>query len=47
MNVRKSDDFIADVEQQFDWYVINAGWAVAERYLATVESTCGLLRDHP
>ena len=43
MNVRKTDDFIADVERQFEWYTINAGWAVANRYLDAVEATCRLL----
>jgi len=47
MNVRKADVFIADVEQQFDWYVMNASWEVAELYLATVEATCALLASHP
>jgi plasmid stabilization system protein ParE len=47
MNVRKSDDFIADVERQFEWYVNNAGWAVADRYLDAVEATCRLLEQHP
>ena len=47
MSVRKSDDFVADVERQFEWYVINAGWEVAERYLDTVEATCALLGQYP
>lgn len=47
MSIRKSDDFIADVERQFEWYVVNAGWEVAERYLAAVETTCRLLGQHP
>jgi plasmid stabilization system protein ParE len=47
MNVRKSDDFIADVERQFEWYVIEAGWEVADRYLEAVEATCRLLGQHP
>lgn len=47
MNVRKSDDFIADVERQFEWYVVNAGWPVADRYLAAVEATCRLLGQYP
>ena len=47
MSVRKSDDFLADVEQQFEWYAINADWEVAERYLAAVETTCRLLGQHP
>jgi len=34
---RKADDFIADVERQFDWYLTKAGWEVADRYLDAVE----------
>ena len=47
MNLRKTDDFIADVEGQFEWYAVNAAWDVAERYLAAVEVTCRLLSSHP
>jgi plasmid stabilization system protein ParE len=47
MNVRKSDDFISDVERQFEWYAVNANWDIAERYLAAVEATCQLLGQHP
>ena len=47
MNVRKSDDFIADLERQCQWYANNAGWDVAESYLAAVESACRLLGQHP
>ena len=47
MNVRKTDEFIADVERQVEWYAIEAGWEVAERYLSTVEATCELLGRHP
>ena len=47
MNVRKSDDFIADLERQCQWYADNAGWDVAESYLAAVESACRLLGHHP
>jgi hypothetical protein len=25
MSARKSDDFISDVERQFEWYAVNAG----------------------
>ena len=31
MSARKSDDFIADVERQFEWYAVNANWEIAER----------------
>lgn len=47
MNVHKSDAFIADVERQAEWYAVNAGWNVADRYLDVVEATCRLLREQP
>jgi len=47
MSARKSDDFISDVERQFEWYAVNANWEIAERYLAAVEATCNLLAQHP
>jgi len=28
MSVRSADDFIADIERQFDWYLTQAGWEV-------------------
>jgi plasmid stabilization system protein ParE len=37
MSVRKADDFIADVDRQFDWYLTKAGWEVADRYLDAAE----------
>ena len=47
MNVRKADEFIADIERQFRWYLANAGGEVADRYLDAVEATCRLLGQHP
>lgn len=47
MSVRKTDVFVADVERQSEWYVLNAGWDVAEGYLDAVEATCRLLGRHP
>ena len=47
MSVRKSEDFIADVEQHYEWYAINTGWEVAERYLDAVSATCRLLGQYP
>jgi len=47
MSVLKSDDFISDVERQFEWYAVNAGWEIAERYLIAVETTARLLEQHP
>jgi plasmid stabilization system protein ParE len=47
MNLRRSDDFISDLERQYEWYVINAGLDIAEQYLITVEATCRMLGQHP
>lgn len=47
MSLLKSDDFLADVEQQFEWYAVNAPWEIAEHYLDAVEATCLLLERHP
>ncbi len=47
MSVRKTDVFTADVERQFAWYAVNAGWEVADRYLDAVAATCRLLEQHP
>lgn len=47
MSVRKTDDFLADVERQFDWYVVHASWEIADRYLDAVEATVLLLERHP
>jgi len=30
MSIRKSDDFISDLESQFEWYAVNANWEIAE-----------------
>ena len=47
MSVRKSDDFITDLERQFEWYALNADWDVANRFLDAVEANCLLLGQHP
>jgi plasmid stabilization system protein ParE len=47
MSVRKSDDLLADLEGQAQWYVANAGWEVADRFLDSVEATCRLLGCSP
>ena len=41
MSVLKSDDFISDVERQFEWYVLNAGWDIADAWLDSVEPPAG------
>lgn len=45
MSVRKSDDFISDVERQ--WYLKKAGSRIADSYLEAVEATCRLIGKHP
>ena len=47
MNLRRSDDFVSDVERQFEWYATNAGWDIAEQYLMSVEASCRMLAQHP
>jgi len=47
MSVRKAAEFIADAELQYQWYAENAGWEVAERYLAAVAATCALIEREP
>jgi plasmid stabilization system protein ParE len=47
MNVRKSDEFISDVERQFEWYTVNADSEVADKYLYAVKATCQLLGQQP
>ena len=45
--VFKADEFLADVERQFEWYTRHASFDIAERYLKTVEASCQLLRNYP
>ena len=47
MSLFKSDDFIADLEWQFEWYAGHADWNIADHYLSAVEATCQLLAQHP
>ena len=47
MNVRKTDTFLADIERQYEWYAVNAGWDVADKYLDAVEAACRLLALQP
>jgi len=47
MSLQKSDDFIADAEIQFEWYLVKAGALVAERYLDSLEAACNLLAQYP
>lgn len=47
MIVYKTDEFLADVEQQFEWYSQHASLEIAEAYLSTVEGSCRLLGKYP
>ncbi len=47
MSLRKAADFVADVELQYQWYAENAGWEVADRYLAAVAATSALIEREP
>lgn len=47
MSLKKSDDFVADVERQFELYAQEAGWEIAEAYLNAVQVACRLLEKHP
>ena len=47
MNLRKTAEFVADMELQYQWYGERAGWDVAERYLRAVEATCALIGTQP
>jgi plasmid stabilization system protein ParE len=47
MNVVKTHAFLADIEQQYEWYVLEAGYEVADRYLKAVEAVAKLLSQQP
>lgn len=47
MILRKSALFLADVEEQAEWYLRNAGLEIAEAYLQTVEACCQLIQKYP
>lgn len=47
MSLLKSEEFISDVEQQFQWYLNHSNEEVADRYLEAVETACHLLELHP
>jgi plasmid stabilization system protein ParE len=43
--IQKAPAFIRDFEGQFEWYVREANWAVADGYLSAVEETLSLLAE--
>jgi plasmid stabilization system protein ParE len=47
MNVLRTDEFIADIENQYNYYSVHAGFEVADGHLDAVDATCRLLSNHP
>lgn len=47
LQLRRSDAFIADFEQQARWYVQEAGEVVARRYLSALDATLTMLCQQP
>ena len=45
--LQRADEFNADFDQQYRWYVEKAGAEVAERFLRAVADTLPLLADQP
>jgi plasmid stabilization system protein ParE len=46
MSLCKTEEFLSDIERQFEWYAVNADWEIAGRYLNAVEATVNLLERH-
>ena len=44
--IRKSAFFLTDLETQFRWYELEAGWEVAWRYLLAADQTLDRLAEH-
>jgi toxin ParE1/3/4 len=44
--IRKSANFLADLDTQFRWYEQEAGWEIAWRYLLVVDQTLNRLAEH-
>jgi len=45
--VRKSEEFLADLDAQFRWYEGQAGWDFDWRYLLAVDAALGRLVEQP
>ena len=45
--IQKAPDFIGDFDRQFRWYAFEAEWAVAMRFLTTVNDILELLASQP
>src|SRR5688500_235547 len=47
LGLRKSDDFLHDLESQYRWYAINASPHIGVRYLDAVDQTLQKLAKQP
>src|ERR1700739_1837258 len=47
MSVNRSDEFLADIEREYEWYTLKANLEIAERYLDAVQSTVRLIELYP
>jgi plasmid stabilization system protein ParE len=47
LTLRRSDDFLGDFDNQYRWYLAEAGEAVAGRYVDSVWRTLGELAARP
>ena len=47
MSLQRADEFNADFDQQYSWYVEKAGEEIAERFLRAVANTLPLLAERP
>ena len=47
LRIQRSEWFIGDLEHYAAWYDREAGWAIAERYLAAVAATLSWLAQSP
>ena len=45
--VERADLFLADFEEQFAWYAVNANWDVAQRFKLLVHATIEFLALRP
>ena len=47
MNVLKTGEFLTDAQLQHEWYALNAGPDIAERYLNALEIVTNTISSHP
>lgn len=47
LSLKRADEFNADFDQQYRWYLEKAGEETAERFLRAVANTLPLLAERP